>query len=343
MFREENIFIQHPATVRIVTSFLHTSKLLKEVNLNDINISSLKGGKSASILYKIDIGKISYVLRFPSPTTNNPNRLLQVSLAQQAGVLGVGPKIHFVDPKEHAIIMEYIPGRTASPLDFKNEIFLINFSLFLRKLHCSQLEFPLALSPFHRFQKFLLNCDQNKIYCHSNFSEVKFIMEKIEAILQLYPITPVPSHLDLNLSNIIITNKKFLLVDWVNGGMSDPYFDLATFSIFAGLNENQTRNFLAHYLEHVPTQLEWARFVIIRPIRLFVIAASCFFASSAEKNSNISDPLEFNDFIRKDRYNLDINQIGLAVFKKGLDLTQENSFKNALHFLQNSANKPGFT
>ncbi|HXH54923.1 MAG TPA: phosphotransferase [Gammaproteobacteria bacterium] len=339
-FIEENIFIEQSAVGKIVNAFLQTSCLLTEASPKDISISTLKGGKSSSTLYKIDTGKISYVLRCPAPTTSNPNRWLQASLAKQAGVLGVGPKIHFVDSEEYAIIMEYVSGRTASPLDFENKSFLINFSLLLQKLHDSQLEFPLATCPFYRFQRFLIKCDQNKVYCDANFSDVKFIMDEIATILQLHPISLAPCHLDLNLSNIIFTNEKFLLVDWVNGGMSDPYFDLATFSIFAGLNESQTKDFLAYYLKHVPTQLEWARFVIIRPVRLFVIAASCFSASSTERTLNTENILEFSDFIHKNRDDLDVNQIGLAVFKKGLDLIQESFFRNSLNYLKNSANHP---
>jgi len=240
----KNTLKENHFAFKAVNSFLKQFNLISEFNLNNISISPLKGGKSNAPLYKFDVGSSSYVIRFPSPTTNHLNKTLQVFLAKQAGNLGIGPKIHFIDPEQYAVVMEYIPGRIVSPLDFNDVALLINFSKLLRKTHHSRLEFPLALSPFSRFRDFLSKCDPQKIKQLSNFTEIKLLMGKIEEILQLHPVTLTPTHLDLNLSNIIILNEQFSLVDWVNGGISDPYFDLATFVVFAGLNEIQTKKFL---------------------------------------------------------------------------------------------------
>lgn len=321
-----------------LTAFLSASDLLSEFNPNNINIVPLKGGRSNATLYKFDVGLSSYVLRFPPSTLNDINKSLHVFLAKQAGILGVGPKIHFIDSEQQAIIMEYIPGQVASPIDFQKSAPLINFSKLLRKLHRSQLNFPLALCPFTRFREFLLKCEKSKINLPLNFSEIKLVMNEIETVLQSHPVTLTPTHLDLNLSNIIILNKEFFLVDWVNGGMSDPYYDLATFSVFAGLNENQTQKFLTYYFQRNPTALEWARFIIMKPIRLFVIAISCFSASSKGEINNLESPL-FDEFINKNEVALNCSlwQIGLTVFQKGLRLIQDDSFTKSICYLKQMA------
>ena len=61
-----------------------------------------------------------------------------------------------------------------------------------------------------------------------------------------------PCHLDLHTRNIILTpTGDPVLIDWVNGGLSDPAFDLATVIAFLGLREENRDHFLASYQESV--------------------------------------------------------------------------------------------
>lgn len=59
-------------------------------------------------------------------------------------------------------------------------------------------------------------------------------MEDLETILKLLPVDQVPSYLDLHPLNILLWENRFFLVDWVNGGMSDPYLDLLRLVSFMG-------------------------------------------------------------------------------------------------------------
>lgn len=79
-----------------------------------------------------------------------------------------------------------------------------------------------------RFNDFLQkNTGQN-----NQLNQMKVCMDEIEQTLRFFPVLLSPTHLDLHLSNIILreNNKEIILIDWVNGGISDPFFDLATFS-----------------------------------------------------------------------------------------------------------------
>ena len=154
------------------------------------------------------------------------------------------------------MVMRFIPGRTVRQTDFETSAQLGQFAKFLNKLHSSKKAFPLARSPFYWFHDFLLKGEFNKITYPARFSEIKALMQQLEATFKLNPVPQTPAHLDLHPLNIMQLDQRLFLVDWVNGGISDPYLDLATFTAFQCLNGTQTRDFLTHYFERPPTSFE---------------------------------------------------------------------------------------
>lgn len=165
-------------------------------------------------------------------------------------------------------------------------------------------------------------------------------MEELEATFQLSPVPQVPTHLDLHPLNIMLSDQRFFLVDWVNGGICDPYFDLATFTTFQYLDESQTLTFLTHYFERPPTQFEWSRFIITQPIRLFVIAAALLNTSLDETRSiSYEEALKseilpsITDF-GKNTMNEPLWPFGLTMLKSGLQLVEQGNFKTAMEYIQ---------
>jgi len=316
---------------RIVSDFIQTLDFSNSLKPEELTYTVLKGGRSQAAIYRFSIHEHTYVLRLFPPQAKQPARLHQVSMAKQAGKIGAGPKVFFTDPQLEGIIIDYIPGRTVHPMDFEDPDRLAQFACFLRCLHQSSEPFPVAISPFRRFHDFLGRATQ--YHSHLWFAEVKEIIEKLEAALQLYRVPNVPTHLDLNPLNIMLTKEGFLLVDWVNGGMSDPYFDLAAFSIFHNLNESQSQAFLNHYFDRCPTQTEWSRFVIIQPIRLFVIAAAFLSVSQEDNTIEASGLPTLADFMLENaagKTDQSCHQIGSIMLNAGLNLIQGKHFQAAL-------------
>lgn len=288
----------------IVSQFLEShSPSLEALQTDKLVFEPLKGGGSAATLYRFNLKDTTYVLRlFPSQASSLA-REHQINLAKQAGEKSFGPKIHFVDPEMKGMIMEFIPGRTVEAIDFKDNNLLAAFAKFLKRLHLSEVDFPLAVSPFKRFRDFSLKVDS----APPRFSEIQTLMADLELLYQLFPNQKVPSHLDLHPLNIMTWNEHFFLVDWVNGGMSDPYFDLATFSVFHELDNEKTLHLLTHYLERAPTELEWNRFITAQPVRLFVIAAAL----------------------------MSFGKLYLPIYQQGLDLIDQDRFYSSLRNLRN--------
>jgi len=334
-----DVLTQDLRVSRTITSFLR-SLGLDPLDSSDLVYLPLTGGMSKAANYRFDLLQHSYVLRLFAPQSSRLSRHHQILIAQEAGRLGVGPKIHFVDPDLEAFVMDFIPGRTVHPRDFANQDQLIKFAELLRQLHRSSSCLPSACSPFQRFHEFLRKGDEKK--CLPEMAAAKCSMEEIEAVVQLFPVSFTPAHLDLNSLNIMLSGDRFFLVDWVNGGMSDSYFDLANFSVFQGLDKAQTETFLTHYFGQAPTSFEWSRFVILKPVRLFVIAAA--FLSQAVEEGVFMDKqaLILKDFIyqhAEGRTDGHLGSIGLTMLKAGLDLIQGEEFKAALLFLQELASE----
>lgn len=336
------LVLENESLFRIILSFIRTVDSSSNLHPNELIYVPLKGGSKAT-LYRFELNKSSYVLRLFPPQASRLTRMHQIILAKQASKIGVGPEVYFVDPQMEGIVMEFIPGRTMRESDFEDSAYLAIFAKFIHHLHRSEERFPLASSPFQRFHNFLLKGEQKKVVYPLRFSEVKTLMEELEATFQLMPISLVPAHLDLHPLNIMIAEKKFLLVDWVNGGLSDPYFDLATFTVFQGLNESQILIFLTHYFERDPTQLEWNRFIITQPIRLFVIAAALLsLSTNVTPSISYQEALESSELptIRdfgKEGMNWPYWQFGLTMLKAGLKIIDQDNFKIALKNLQKYA------
>lgn len=324
---------------RVMRSFVRKLDPLSNINPDKLTYIPLKGGVSNASLYRFDIGQKAYVLRLLPQQASKLTRTHQIRLARQAGKIGIGPEIYFVDSQMEGMIMNFIPGRTVRQSDFENCDHLALFAKSLQKLHKSKEKFPVACSPFQRFHNFFLKGEKEKITCPSRFTEVKALMEELEATFQLSPVPQVPTHLDLHPLNIMLSEQQFFLVDWVNGGMSDPYFDLATFTFFQGLNESQTLAFLTHYFERPPTQFEWNRFVITQPIRMFVIAAALL-NTSTDENRSISyeealiswDLPSIADF-GKNETKEPLWPFGLTMLKSGLALVDQANYKTALRMM----------
>ncbi len=257
-----------PTRTEVVSRFINFLDILPE----DLHFLSLKGGGSQATLCQFDLLNVTYVLRLFPSQSSFAAREHQIALAKQAGELGFGPKIHFVDPEMKGMVMEFISGRVVQVTDFEDSTQLGAFAKFLKRLHLSEVEFPLAVSPFERFRDFSAKMD----VVPSRFSEMQALMGHLEVLFQLFPVRHVPTHLDLHPLNIMVDHHRFCLVDWVNGGMCDPWFDLATFSVFHELNHEKALKFLTEYLERAPTEYEWNRFIVMQPIRPLVIAAALF-------------------------------------------------------------------
>lgn len=319
-----------------ITQLSNTQPILDKIILRPIT-----GGMSQASLFQFEIEENQYVLRVLPPKADVLEKNRQISLMTNAAKIGVGPKVHYTSPKLDALIMDFINGKTVSPRLFDDEVYLINFAKFLRKLHQSPIEFPIASSPFQRFRNFLKSGSEYP----TEIFKIASLMTEIEQTLNLHPSPLAPTHLDLHSQNIMIEGNQFFLVDWVNGGMSDPFMDIVTFLVFLDLDDKQTETFLTTYFGRTPSQTEWDRLTILQPVRLFVIAAGLLknqLEASIDERLKHSKLPTFNDFLsRHSEGELDWSplQLGLTMLKQGMHLSSQIIFKESLKRLQEEVRK----
>ncbi len=122
----------------------------------NVNVMQLVSGRSAASLYRLEIDSSFFVLRLLPQSAPHTVRTHQIKLASEAGKMGFGPKVHFVDRNMMAVVMEYIPGTTVQASDFKDAPMLGTFAQFLKQFHTSIGSYPIATSPFKRFDDFYL-------------------------------------------------------------------------------------------------------------------------------------------------------------------------------------------
>jgi aminoglycoside phosphotransferase (APT) family kinase protein len=83
---------------------------------------------------------------------------------------------------------------------------------------------------------------------------------------------PVPSHNDVNPTNLVYDGDNLLLVDWDVAGPNDPFFDLATISVFLRIDTESCLRLLAAY-DGAPISELPARFAFNRRLVAVLLGA----------------------------------------------------------------------
>ena len=96
-------------------------------------------------------------------------------------------------------------------------------------------------------------------------------------------LAPVLSHNDVNPTNLVFDGEKLLLVDWETAGRNDPFYDPATISVFARMDEGACQRMLSTYDGAPMTRLP-ERFVYYR--RLVAVLAGAMFLHLARQSGH---------------------------------------------------------
>gem|GEM_PF-2424661 len=320
LFGEDTIF--H----KIVSSFINS-------DARNIEYTLLTGGLSDAKLYYFSYNNKEYVIRIFSKNESKKNIEKQAQIAITAGKIGVGPRVYYLDPDLNGMIMQFIRGGVCSLNDFDKLDSIQNLSSLLKTLHSSKKAFPIAFCPFKRFKQSLVIGKINSTKYPPRWEEVCSYMTKIEEIQKHFPVNLTPTHLDLNVLNILQDDQKFSLVDWENGGMADPYLDLAIVPIFLNFSNEQKEIFLCNYFGREPTEYEKDRLSIFSPVRLFLIGCNYLIGNQDDFDYELTfDYFLFSHSTNSLEY--DCRQIGFVMVQKGLEILDSNEFKTAYnHFI----------
>jgi len=304
----------------------------------NVTAQALKGGMSGAKLFTVTDGAKKYVIRFMTHKT--PEKCLaEMRGFRTASENGYGPHIYFMDEKDAVIIMEYISSQPITYQQLQSKELYSMLGHLLKKIHSSQ-SLQKATDAINRSRRKLRN-----ITHHGAIIPLESI-EKNLAIIQK-TVTPyivsAPCHLGLNPDNLIFFGDGLKAIDYGTAAQSDPYFDIATVSLFYCLDPNHEEILLRTYLERKPTLKEKARLYLMKQVALINFGSNLL--------KKIDPKMPFYKTLKIPSYkallkewwlkNVTLNKpesllkFGRAMINQAIENFESQEFSNAVRLLKN--------
>ncbi|MBU1008093.1 phosphotransferase [Candidatus Dependentiae bacterium] len=302
-----------------------------------VTAQALKGGMSGAKLFTVTDGAKKYVIRFMAHET--PERCLEEMRGFRiASENGYGPHIYFMDEKDAVIIMEYISSQPITYQQLQSKELCSMLGHLLKKMHSSQ-SLQKTTDAINRVRRKL-----HKITPHGAIIPLESIENNL-AIIQK-TVTPyivsAPCHLGLNPDNLIFFGDGLKAIDYESAAQSDPYFDIATVSLFYCFDSNHEEILLRTYLERKPTLKEKARLYLMKQVALINFGSNLL--------RRIDPKMPFYKTLKIPSYkaflkewwlkNVTLNKpesllkFGRAMFNKAIKNFESQEFKDAIKILR---------
>lgn len=95
---------------------------------------------------------------------------------------------------------------------------------------------------------------------YRDYAETREMLFDLDRQLKKLDRPRVCCHNDAASVNFLrLEDGSMRIIDWEYGGMGDPFNDLASYAVFPAIDQLESRDLLALYLERAPTDLELAR------------------------------------------------------------------------------------
>lgn len=260
----------------------------------NFQIKPLTGGYSATSI-RIDFANKSYVLRIIKESESESRVNAELYAMKEASNIGVAPAIRWVSDDGHLILMDYVNGETLSLKYSKKPKIIANVASLMRKVH------DLPKNPFNApdFKEYM-----EKFYSEHSKGSVNLeiwqaaisIIRKGSLNLEKLESPYVNIHGDLNPRNILMASQRLYFIDWSEEMYTEPFHDLAYFSILMDYNCYEDDLLLSNYLLRHPTTNEKKRFLIAKKMNFARVALGGLYVGnrlSTEKDEdNTSDELK---------------------------------------------------
>jgi thiamine kinase-like enzyme len=255
----------------------------------------LTDGWSSAKLFHLKQAEKHYVVRFQN--LENSSRLKECDMLMKASQAKIAPHVYLVNQEEGVILMDYINDGTTITYDHARQSDILrNLAQAVRTIHT----LPKTPYPVNR----LLDKVRDHYAGLNRFDlvteEMRSRMSTFEQLhTQLdnfhYPQTMI--HGDLHVKNIFLTRENAILfIDWEGARYDDPFFDLAYSACVLNLNNEQEKKYLADYLDHSFSNVEWEHYQLCKNITALGIYFQLLeFAYSSNENkpfNEIKEPIK---------------------------------------------------
>jgi aminoglycoside phosphotransferase (APT) family kinase protein len=241
-------------------------------------ISSVGGGITTALTFKIQAGGRSYILRVegePSPL-RNPYQYESMRIAAETGI---APKILYLDEAARVVVMDFIEPRPLQ--DFPGGFQGLAHALgdLLRRLQAAPV-FPYFVDYPDIVGRLFAHVRQTGLFAPGLLD---IHAEQLERIRQSYNLgleKLVSSHNDAHPGNFLFDGQRLWLIDWESACRNDPMVDLAIVIDTFGLASDLEATLVQRWLGRALDQALYKRLTTVRALtRLYY--AGVFLSISA--------------------------------------------------------------
>ncbi len=236
-----------------------------------IDIAPLAGGLSSSHVYKMTVGKKTYVLKLDRSSGKATGKLTNLKLAADAGI---APPLYYQDAANGISISAFIDNKPVRGV-FGPEKLPGELAATIRAIHA----IPYTAGGndlLTSIESLIAGFKQSNILAGPMFDECFSNYETIKSKYPWNDVEKVFSHNDLNPSNILSDGEKIWVIDWDVSYANDRYIDLANAANFFVHTENQERVFLDTYFGATIDDYKIARFYIMRQVGRIIYSMLMF-------------------------------------------------------------------
>ncbi len=284
-------------------------------------IALLKGGASGALIYRVERGQRSFVLRLEPERISLEHRRRGFTCMQAAAAIGVAPRVYLADPMAGIAVMDFVVAKSIT--DFPGGRVAVARALgdLIGQIQTTE-PFPMMLGGGEdMIASVLQSLAQSKLFAAGQLDRHRDELARIREAVPWDPSSLVSSHNDPNPRNLLFDGVRLWLVDWELASRNDPFFDLAIATMGSADTPDLEAALLTAALGRAPDAALYARLRVVRQLaRLFYgcIALDAVKAGRSEREDNLDalDPAEFQAAVAQGR--LAPSEIGYAFGKMSL-------------------------
>jgi aminoglycoside phosphotransferase (APT) family kinase protein len=245
-------------------------------------ITRVDAGLSGAGVYRVEAAGRAFVLKIAGKDEPTAAWRRKLHIQRLAADAGLAPPIIHADETRHAIVSAFVADRSFPAFygdPRTREAALALLGRTLRRVH--QLETP-PEADWRDPREFLAAVWSGPV---ATLALPPFVGDAIRGILTEEPPAReralVLSHNDVNPTNLVYDGDSLLLLDWQTAGPNDPFYDLASISVFLRMDEGTCQRLLAAY-DGAPVPTLPARFAYNR--RLMATLCGLVFVDLARQS-----------------------------------------------------------
>jgi aminoglycoside phosphotransferase (APT) family kinase protein len=288
------------------------------------DLSPIKGGVSGALIFRVDVGARSHVLRIEPERVARHHRERGFACMTAAAAAGAAPPVHYADPAAGVAIMDFVSTRPLSEHPGGAVGLVRALGRLIARVQATP-RFPIVADYPDMIGSMLTGLSaQRDLFAAGDLDRHAEGLARIRAALPWNSFSLLSCHNDPNPRNILFDGDRVWLVDWEIASRNDPLVDIAILTHDLAETPELEDALLEAAFELKPTNTLRARLAVIRLLtRLFygcVVLDSLVgvLPSIANKNAAALTPAAFRTAVTEGRFESGSREVAYAFARMSL-------------------------